>query len=93
MYDHEFEWLAIVLLPGDTETKRRIFLIPRALADATARRNDPATANAGEWYFRLDEVEAFAPPFESNFNLDRQEDAWEAVKTEFTKRRRRPRTK
>src|SRR4051812_600070 len=32
-----FDWLAIVLLPGDGFPTRRLFLVPRAIADEAAR--------------------------------------------------------
>jgi hypothetical protein len=44
----KFDWLAIVLLPGDGEAKRRIYLISRQLADQKARRNDPSTKYADQ---------------------------------------------
>jgi hypothetical protein len=43
---HEFDWLAIVLLPGDGEERRRIFLIPRELADQRSRRDKPTSKSA-----------------------------------------------
>jgi hypothetical protein len=33
-----FDWLAVVILPAGAESKRRIFLIPRSVADDNARR-------------------------------------------------------
>jgi hypothetical protein len=84
-YHHpdKFEWLAIVLLPGDAETKRRFFLIPRELADETARRNDPTTASALGRYYRIDEVPKIFAAFEDNFRLDHKRDKWEAIIKEF----------
>jgi hypothetical protein len=51
-----FDWLAIVILPGNTETRRRLFLIPRTLADAKARRDKPLSKTENERYWRIDEV-------------------------------------
>lgn len=51
-----FDWLAIVLLPGSSQTQRRYFLIPRALADAKARRDKPTSKTAKHRAFRIDEV-------------------------------------
>jgi hypothetical protein len=64
-----FDWLAIVLLPGNTETRRRLFLIPRTLADAKARRDKPTSKTANERYWRIDEVSKIFAEFENNFTL------------------------
>jgi hypothetical protein len=65
----KFDWLAIVLLEcGDTRP-RRIFLIPRALADAKARRDSPTAKTATERYWRIDEIAKVFPGFEDNFAL------------------------
>jgi hypothetical protein len=82
-HNNSFEWLAIVLLPGGTERQRRFFLIPRALADATARRNNPQSTNARERYFRVDEVAKIFAPFEGNFQLDPKSDAAMAIIDEY----------
>jgi hypothetical protein len=34
-----FDWLAVIILEGGEAPKRRLFLIPRAVADAKARRD------------------------------------------------------
>jgi hypothetical protein len=64
-----FDWLAIVLLPGATERKRRVFLIPRAIADARARRDSPEAQTADQRYWRIDEIAKKFPQFEDNFTL------------------------
>ncbi len=64
-----FDWLAIVLLPGDGHAERRIFIIPRQLADSTARRNKPTTKSAQQRYWRIDEVPQKFANFQSNFVL------------------------
>jgi hypothetical protein len=64
-----FDWLAIVLLNCDDERKRRIFVIPRTLADSTARQNSPTATNADERYWRIDEIAELFPDFEDNFSL------------------------
>lgn len=63
-----FDWLAIVLLncPG---RPRRIFLIPRALADEKARKNNPATKTANQRYWPINQIEHLFPEFEDNFSL------------------------
>jgi hypothetical protein len=69
-YDTDaFDWLAIVFLPGDNQTARRFFIIPKALADAKARRDKPTAKTAKERYWRLDEVAQLFPEFEGNFSL------------------------
>src|SRR5689334_18796109 len=37
----EFDWLAIVLLPGEDQVQRRIFIVPRHIADARSRKDGP----------------------------------------------------
>jgi hypothetical protein len=64
-----FDWLAIVILPGNTETRRRLFSIPRTLADAKARRDKPMSKTANERYWRIDEVSKTFAKFEDNFSL------------------------
>jgi hypothetical protein len=66
-----FDWLAIVLLECGTERKRRVFLIPRDLADAEARRDSPTAGTADERYWRIDEIAKRFPHFEDNFSLSR----------------------
>jgi hypothetical protein len=64
-----FDWLAIVLLPGGGETRRRIFVVPRSVADAAARRNRPTAKNADERYWRQDQVPILFARYENNFSL------------------------
>ena len=68
-----FDWLAIVLLNRDAGPTRRIFLIPAEIAHREARRNNPATKNAHERYWRIDEIEKRFAKFENNFDLLRRE--------------------
>ena len=65
-----FGWLAIVLLPGGPQPERRIFVIPRTVADAKARRDSPTAGSADERYWRLDEVPNMFASFEGNFVLE-----------------------
>jgi hypothetical protein len=71
-----FDWLAIVILPGSTETPRRLFLIPRTLADAKTRRDKPMTKTANERYWRIDEVSKIFAKFENNFTLQEIPRGW-----------------
>jgi hypothetical protein len=64
-----FDWLAIVILGEGLEQKRRIFLIPRAVAEAKARRDKPTSKTAELRYWRIDEVAKLFVEFENNFSL------------------------
>jgi hypothetical protein len=66
----KFDWLAIVILPGGNENERHVFIIPRAVADAKARRNKPTTKSANQRYWRVDEVAIVFADFENNFRLN-----------------------
>lgn len=65
----QFDWLAIVLLPGDDQTNRRIFIIPRGVADDQARRDKPTSKSADDRYWRQDEIPEKFATFEANFCL------------------------
>ena len=64
-----FDWLAIVLLPGDDQAGRRIFIVPRAIAEERARRDRPTSRTAHERYWRQDKVAEVLGEFENNFAL------------------------
>jgi hypothetical protein len=64
-----FDWLAIVIFPGNTEARRRLFLIPRTLVDAKSRRDNPVSKTANKRYWRIDEVSKIFATFENNFTL------------------------
>ena len=66
----DFDWLAIVILPAGIETKRRIFLIPRSVANENARRDGEHTKTAEQRYWRIDEVARRFAEFENNFTLN-----------------------
>lgn len=61
-----FDWLAIVILE---KTARRIYIIPRHLADKTARRNAPTTKSADGRYWRINEIHKRFAEYENNFLL------------------------
>jgi len=65
----QFDWWAIVLLPGDGPTKRRFFFVPKEVAEVRSRRNNPKTKWGHFRYVRQDEVEKIFPEFEDNFCL------------------------
>jgi hypothetical protein len=65
-----FQWLAIVLLPGGDEPRRRIFIIPRSLADDTARRDSPTAKTADLRYWRQDFIPERFAAYENNFTLN-----------------------
>lgn len=61
----QFDWLAIVILsPG-----RDIYMVPRSVADAHARRDRPTSKTAELRYFRIDEVERLFGCYRGNFTL------------------------
>jgi hypothetical protein len=64
-----FDWLAIVLLPGEAQKERQIFLVPRKLADEKARKDKPTSKTAKERYFRIDEVAKIFADFKESFSL------------------------
>ena len=66
----QFDWLAIVLLPGEDKKERQIFVIPRSLAAQTARRDRPTSKTANERYWRIDKVAELFSAFKDNFTLD-----------------------
>jgi hypothetical protein len=67
----EFDWLAIVLLPGDGQEQRRFFILPKRQADRLARHYSLTSkvADVREW--RLDEVGTILRAFEDNFYLSK----------------------
>lgn len=65
----EFDWLAIVLLPGADITHRRIFIVPRSVAEARARKDKPTSGSANDRYWRQDRVAEALAEFEGNFCL------------------------
>jgi AcrR family transcriptional regulator len=68
-----FEWLAIVLLPGDDSPVRRCFIVPRSAADEMARRYaTEKTINLRE--YRIDNVERKFAAYEDNFRLSDMRD-------------------
>ncbi|MAY20774.1 MAG: hypothetical protein CL955_09170 [Erythrobacteraceae bacterium] len=61
----EFDWLCAVILEGD---RRRLFVIPRDVADEHARRDrSPKTAHLR--YYRIDQVSDIFARWENNFEL------------------------
>lgn len=64
-----FDWLAVVILPSNSGDPRRIFLIPRAVADAKARRDSATAKTAKQRYWRIDEFAAKFSEYENNFTL------------------------
>jgi hypothetical protein len=65
----QFDWLAIVLLPGEDQTARRIFSVPRRVADARAKHDSPSSKTQTERYWRQDKVADTLKEFENNFCL------------------------
>ena len=63
-----FDWLAVVLLECP-EKPRRIFLMPRHIADERASKNGPETKTANRRYWRIAKTAELFPEFEDNFTL------------------------
>lgn len=67
-YDR-FDWLAIVLLPGEGSDCRQFYIVPRSVADQFARQDKPTSKTAHQRYFRIDEVARLFPTYKGNFGL------------------------
>ena len=65
----QFDWLAIVLLHNEASNRRDVYLIPREVADRSARRDKPTSQTRDERYYRIDEIEKRFADFRSNFAL------------------------
>jgi hypothetical protein len=64
-----FDWLAIVLLGCGSNNSRRVFIVPRKVADEKARR-DKSQNTAHLRYWRIDEVPKVFGEYENNFTLE-----------------------
>ena len=67
--DAQFDWWGIVLLPGADQVTRRIFIVPKEVAEARSKRNAPGTKWGHYRYVRQDKVAETFPEFENNFCL------------------------
>jgi len=63
----QFDWLAIVLLPGADQIMRRAFIVPRSVADA--RTPVRKTKEPDDRYWRLDAIADVLGEFEDNYSL------------------------
>jgi len=63
----EFDWLAVVLLPGPGQASRRIFIIPKVASDE--RLHHPKGKDPNEKYCRIDRVGEIFAEFGNNFSL------------------------
>jgi hypothetical protein len=63
----QFDWLAIVLLPGADQLRRRTFIVPRIVADF--RTPVRKTKEPNDRYWRLDRVADVLSEFEDNYSL------------------------
>ena len=68
---NDFDWLAIVLLPGGEQKKRRFFVVPKDIADKKAFR--PRSKYPWDMYWTLDKVAIVLGQYEDNFMLERFE--------------------
>jgi len=67
--DHSFDWMAIVLLPGEDQATRRFFIFPKAVSDLRFRRYGPETKNHDITSVQVDEIARVLSEFEDNFRL------------------------
>jgi len=65
----QFDWLAIVLLPGADQMERRFFIVPRAVADARATKAGATAKVANDRYWTQDQVVKMLGDFKDNFCL------------------------
>jgi hypothetical protein len=65
--DDEFDWLAIVILPAPGRDRRRLFIVPREVAD---ERSTPADFRNGR-NFNVGKLIQQLADFENNFSLGR----------------------
>lgn len=63
-----FDWLAVVLLVPQTG-ERKVYVIPRAEADAKARRDKETSKTAADRYFTAEEIERHFGCYRDNFAL------------------------
>lgn len=63
----QFDWLAIVLLPGAEQSKRRFFIVPKIIADERAGQHK--TKFPDDKYWRQDKIAESLAEFEDNFCL------------------------
>lgn len=55
--------------PGEDQAGRRLFLVPRTVADARAKQDKPTSKTKTERYWRQDKVAEVLSEFEDNFCL------------------------
>jgi hypothetical protein len=67
--DDLFDWLAIVILSGELAGQRRVYIVPKLVADRHARQDKPTSKTAHLRYFRIDEVERLFSAYCGNFGL------------------------
>ena len=65
----QFDWWGIVLLPGADQVTRRIFIVPKEVAEARSKRNASGTKWGHYRYVRQDKVAETFSEFENNFSL------------------------
>jgi hypothetical protein len=67
--DESFDWLAIVLLPGKGQEKRRFFIVPKTVSDLRFYRYGPETKNHDILSVQADRMSETLQEFEDNFCL------------------------
>jgi hypothetical protein len=67
--DSSFDWLAIVLLPGEGQEGRRIFVVPRTFSDKNFHRYPQTGPSRYILTAQVDKMAVFLRQFEDNFKL------------------------
>jgi hypothetical protein len=68
----QFDWLAIVLLASVDQLNRRIFVVPKSVADVRSRKGNPTSKTANARWWPQDQVARVLGEFENNFALLRE---------------------
>lgn len=63
----QFDWGAVVLLPGKGQPRRRIFIAPRNIVDE--RFAHPKGKDPRDLYLRIDKIAETLAEFEDNYRL------------------------
>lgn len=65
----EFEWIALVILPGGEQDRRHVFVIPRRAAEDKGLRQRPTDKTPAGYGCQVDKVSEKYAAFENNFSL------------------------
>lgn len=71
--DTSFDWLAIVVLPGEEQEKRRIFVVPKDFADSHFYHYPAGAKFENFRSVQIDRLDLVLKDFENNFILNTAE--------------------